>query len=225
MASPIIVAGGREALVDVGLAQAPLIPWHAPAHKGLEGLIGYDDDGDTLMGPQSRAHSQPPRTAPSILAWVLQARVVIHGLDPHPALAEEDVFDALEEGGHTTGIHVLVATAFDGCHEEGLVALLVQPVELHGRAQPRQLRAGNSQEVQIVVCQEIPHSVDAQAEEDAVVNGGVTEAREENPDAARDSTMQPIVAEDGQVKHSIRGPCLRVQLTSAPGNTEEAGDS
>lgn len=179
----------REAFINVNLTQAAFVPWHASAHKGLEGLVGHDDDRDTLVALQGWTYSQPSHAAPSVLARALQARVVIHRLNPHPTLPEEDVFDALEEGGHTTGVHVLVAAALDSRHQEGLVALLIQPIELHGSAQPCQLRAGNAQKMEVVVRQKIPHSVDTQAEKDAVVNGGVAKTRKENADAACDSTV------------------------------------
>lgn len=108
------------------------------------------------------AHRQSSDAAPPVLARPMGTRIVIHRFHLHPTLPEKDLFDAFEEGGHTTGIHVLIVAPLHSCEEKCPVVLFVGPIEVHGGPQARELRAGDAQEVKVVVGQEVLHCGDTE---------------------------------------------------------------
>lgn len=222
MAGPAIVARRWKTLIYVYFTPAPSITRQTPAQERLQGLAGHDDDWKALVALDRGAHRQPPEAAPPVLARPVGTRVVIHRFHLHPTLPEKDLFDAFEEGGHTTGIHVLIMAPLDSCEEKRPVVLFVGPIELHRGPQARELGAGDAQEVKVVVGQEVLHCWDTEPQEDAAVYSSVGKASKKNTDVAGDCAVNPVTAEDSQIEGAISGPWLGVQITSAPGDTEEA---
>lgn len=109
------MARGWEAFINIHLAPASSIAWHTLALGRLQRLVGHNDDRQTLLDLQRRAHGKSSKAAASVLTRPMNAWVMIDRFDLDTTLTEEDLFDAFEERGYTTGVHILVIISFHSC--------------------------------------------------------------------------------------------------------------
>lgn len=109
------MARGWKAFINIHFTPASSIAWNALTLERLQRLIGHNDDRQTLLDLQRRAHSQPSKAAASVLTRRMNAWVMIHRFDLDSTLPEKDLFDAFEEGGYTAGVHILVIITFHSC--------------------------------------------------------------------------------------------------------------
>lgn len=115
MAGPPIVARGWKAFINIHFTPASSIAWHTLALERLQRFIGHNDDRQTLLDLQCRAHSKSSKAAASVLTRPMNAWVMIHRFDLDATLTEKDLFDAFKEGGYTAGVDILVIISFHSC--------------------------------------------------------------------------------------------------------------